>query len=359
MADILGLGMSHFGGFMFTDKDMAARAKARLEAGTLPPSLDHPSKWPEAMQAEWGEDAGASFAAKHRDAYFTALDRIREALDAFAPDVVVIFGDDQYECFKEDLIPPYCVLLSGQFKILPYQRARAIGGDTPNIWDEPKDTVFIHKGSPNIAAELVTGLMDEGFDPAYSYRPPHQEHLGHAFANTLVYLDHRRAGFDVPVIPFAINAYGGELIRMRGGLENEGGTSEEGVPPTPPAPSPARCFDLGRVVARVLAASPWRVALIATGDWSHGFLTEKNHFFYPDTDSDRVRFAEFSAGDYVPWRELSLETLSNAGQHELVNWLPMVGAMHELRQKPSYSELIESALMATNKCVAIIPPDAV
>ena len=58
MAEILGLGLSHFGGFMFPDEDMASRVRARLDDGSLPSSLDHPSKWPAPMRAEWGEDAG-------------------------------------------------------------------------------------------------------------------------------------------------------------------------------------------------------------------------------------------------------------------------------------------------------------
>ena len=36
--------------------------------------------------------------------------KARRLLDDFAPDVVVIWGDDQYENFKEDIIPPFCVL---------------------------------------------------------------------------------------------------------------------------------------------------------------------------------------------------------------------------------------------------------
>lgn len=141
MAEVLGLGMSHFGGFMFPDEDMASRVRKRLQDGKLPPSLDHPSKWPEAMQAEWSNDGGAAFAARHRNSYFTALDRIREVLDDFAPDAIVIFGDDQYECFKEDLVPPYCVFLAEEFRTMPYLRARAVGGERANIWNDARDAV--------------------------------------------------------------------------------------------------------------------------------------------------------------------------------------------------------------------------
>lgn len=357
MAEILGLGLSHFGGFMFPDGDMASRIKARLADGTLPESLDHPSKWPQAMQAEWGKDEGAGFAARHKWEYFAALDRVRAALDDFRPDAVVIFGDDQYECFREDLVPPYCVFMGESFSLKPYARARAIGGEQTNIWGDPFDTDIDIKGSPDIARFLLEALYGAGFDAAYSYRMPHQGHLGHAFANTLMYLDHRRTGWRYPVIPFAINAYGSALIRVKGGLADEARSDEAARRlPDPPAPSPARCFDLGQALARALKPSPWRIALIATASFSHAFLTAKNHFFYPDMESDRARFAELASGDYATWRALDPVTLESCGQHELVNWSPVVGAMAELGQKPEYCVLLESWLMNSNKCVTVIPP---
>lgn len=357
MAAILGLGLSHFGGFMFPDDDMTSRIRARLADGTLPESLNHPDKWPAKMRAEWGDDEGAAFAARHKAQYFAALDRVRTALDAFRPDAVIIFGDDQYECFREDLVPPYCVFVAHEFRTKPYLRARVFGGGVPNIWNDPFDAVFSHRGQPEIAGFLLHALMRDGFDPAYSYKLPHQDFLGHAFTNTLIYLDHRRAGFDWPVIPFAINAYGADLIQAQGGLVPDGRAGNPATAlPEPPAPSPARCFDLGAAIARALAPTPWRVALVGSSSWSHGFLTAKHHFFYPDVASDHVRHAELAAGDYAAWRRLSIETLRDAGQHELLNWMPMLGAMHALGQKPAYCEFIESWLMNSDKCVAVIPP---
>jgi hypothetical protein len=357
MAEILGLGLSHFGGFMFPDEDMASRTKKRLEDGSLPPALDRPSKWPAPMRAEWGDDEGAAFAARHKRAYFAGLDRIRTALDAFRPDAVIVFGDDQYECFREDLVPPYCVFVAEEFRSRPYLRARLFGADRMNVWNDPFDTVFTYRGAPEVAGDLLPALFDEGFDPACSYALPHQEFLGHAFTNTLVYLDHRRIGFPYPVIPFAINAYGPELLRSRGGfIPKKSRPGSPGWLPDPPMPSPGRCFDLGAAIARVLGPTRWRVALVGSSSFSHGFLTAKHDFFYPDIPSDRARYAELAAGDYAAWRGLTIDTLRDAGQHELLNWCPMVGAMHELGQKPAYCELLESWLMNSSKCVAIIPP---
>ncbi len=356
MAELLGLGLSHFGGFMFSDEDMSARAKVRLENGTLPPQLDSPDKWPAAMQSEWGDDEGASFAASHRQAYFDGLTKIRRALDDFQPDAVILFGDDQYECFKEDLVPAYCCFLSDSFKTKPYLRARGLGGDTANIWNDPFDLVIETQGAPNIAKRLLTALLEEGFDPAYSYSLPHQEYLGHAFANTLLFLDHQRQGWPYPIIPFAINAYGSALIRAKGGLVENDSPNHSDREPDPPGPTPRRCFELGQAIGRVLLQSPWRVALVASASFSHGFLTNKNFDLYPDLDADLARFAELKAGNYRAWRDLDLATLEDSGQHELVNWCPMIGAMDVAGQKPAYCEFLQSFLMNSNKCVAVIPP---
>jgi hypothetical protein len=357
VAEILGLGLSHFGGFMFSDEEMSSRIKARLEDGSLPAHLDRPSKWPAGMRDEWGNDEGASFARRHREQYFQGLGRVRAALDDFQPDVVIIFGDDQYECFREDLVPSYCVFVGDEFQSKPYLRARGLGGGTPNIWNDPFDLVIRTPGAGDVARYILSGLLERDFEPAYSYRLPHQDYLGHAFTNTLMFLDHQRKGWNYPIIPFAINAYGSSLIRAKGGKVEKGAPAAGERQPDPPAPSPRRCMDIGRALAQIIAPSPWRVALVATASFSHAFLTAKNDFFFPDMASDRQRHAELAQGKYANWRKLTIPVLEDAGQHELVNWCPMIGAMEELDQTPSYCELMESYLMNSNKCVAIIPPN--
>ena len=55
---------------------------------------------------------------------------------------------------------------------------------------------------------------------AYAYKPLHEKAgLGHAFANTLLFLDLDRKGFNYPVLPVAVNCYGSNVVRMRGGSE--------------------------------------------------------------------------------------------------------------------------------------------
>ena len=73
-------------------------------------------------------------------------------------------------------------------------------------------------------------------------------------------------------------------------------------------------------------------------------------------ESDRRRFAELKAGDYPAWRDLTLAEIEDAGENEILNWLPLAGAMYETQQQPSYCEFMESWLMNSCKCVAIFPP---
>ena len=41
-------------------------------------------------------------------------------------------------------------------------------------------------------------------------------------------------------------------------------------------------------MARAVARSPWRVALIASSSWSHSFLVAKNALMFRDVESDRL-----------------------------------------------------------------------
>src|SRR5439155_1366694 len=76
----------------------------------LPSHYRTPEGWREAGRQEGGSDEGVGAARRHRKGLVTWFARARRVLDDFAPDFVVVWGDDQYENFKEDIIPPFCVL---------------------------------------------------------------------------------------------------------------------------------------------------------------------------------------------------------------------------------------------------------
>ena len=95
MAEILALGISHYPPLHGPDEQMCRILKRMLQNPQLPEALKGPAGWPEPMRAEWGNDEGVSSAARHRADLVAWMDKTRAALDAFKPDFVLIWGDDQ------------------------------------------------------------------------------------------------------------------------------------------------------------------------------------------------------------------------------------------------------------------------
>jgi hypothetical protein len=81
-------------------------------------------------------------------------------LDEFAPDFVVIWGDDQYENFKEDVIPPFCVLAYDSLATKPWEYYRG-----PNVWNEPTDKAFAYQGQRNAGKFIASGMLEASMSP--------------------------------------------------------------------------------------------------------------------------------------------------------------------------------------------------
>ena len=349
MAEILGVGCTHRPLMLRPNEDWTFMMRAALDDPAMPAEMKNPANWPEPLREELGNDWGTSSAARGREVYRAHFAEARRAIDEFEPDLIVMWGDDQYENFKEDIIPPFCVMAYEAFELKPWEEYRGT-----NVWDEPKDKTFAYQGHPAAAKFLTNGLLEAGFDLSYAYRPLHH-HLGHAFLNTLLYLDYDRQGFTYPVVPFQVNCYGRRVISQRGGAVGWGHLpTDEDL--DPPSPAPWRCFDLGAATARVLAASPWKVALIASSSWSHAFLTPKHHLLYPDVEADRALYEALRAGDYQKWRETPLSAIEESGQQEMLNWMCLAGAMAELGRKPTETELIQTYIFNSSKCFAYFMP---
>jgi len=344
MAEILALGLTHYPPLWGPDERMSWIFRRMLQNPKLPQTLKQPEGWPEPMRAEWSDDEGAAAAARHREAMVGWFRKTRAALDAFKPDFVLMWGDDQYENFKEDVVPPYCIAAYERFKFA-----------TPpgNVWGE-SDKVWDLAGHPKAAKMLASRLIEEGFDTAYAYKPLHHP-LGHAFTNAILYLDYDRTGFDYPFVPFALNCYGRKVLAQRGGLpvfDREIGEEDW----DPPAPSPRRLFDLGAATARILAESPYRVALIASSGWSHAFLTPKNNYLFPDTPADLRMFEALNRCDWDAWRGLSAASVEDSGQQEILNWSCLTGAMSALGLAPKETGFLDTWIFNSSKAFLIAPP---
>ena len=356
MGEILGLGITHYPN-LSAKRNMSWRLQQCLADPVLPERFRSPQNWHPTMRAQWGEDQGQAHSDSHRRDLVERFRWARAELDAFKPDFIVMWGDDQYENFREDCVPAFSVLAYESVSFQPWKGYRR----GPNAWDEPEDTTVTMKGHRAGGKYLATALLKEGIDVAYAYQPLHRP-LGHAFSNSVLYLDYDRKGFPYPVVPFAINAYGRWLIAARGAPMDPSQAAEQLADGEsaldPPAPQPWRCFEVGAAIARALQRSPWRVALIASSSWSHSFLVQKHALMFPDVEADRRYYEALKRGDWEFWRRTTLDEVEDRGHHELLNWFCLAGAMNELgRTGPDESVFLESWITNSDKVFAVFRPN--
>ena len=72
----------------------------------VPEALKDPHNWRKGYE-KYGEDEGVSAHREHRRRLVDAFRKLRAEIEAFNPDFILMFGDDQYENFTEDIIPPF------------------------------------------------------------------------------------------------------------------------------------------------------------------------------------------------------------------------------------------------------------
>jgi hypothetical protein len=352
LGDILGIGLTHYPLLAAPDERMSSLLRLTLRDPGIPASEKNQLGWPALMQQEWGHDRGLTAAAGHRAELLQGLATCRAAIDAFAPDALIVFGDDQYENFREEVVPPFCVLAYPDAEITPFLSMREFGWD--NVWNLPDETSFTMRGAPDLARSITRGLMARGFDMSYSYRPRDQKHFPHAIANTQLYLDYENAGrkFGYPIVPVLVNCYGEHVISRRGGLVTFGEIAE-GEVLDPPGPSPERCYELGQALARLLRESPHRVCIVASSSWSHAFLVDRAWHLRPDIESDSRLYDALVRGDIDAWRAITSQDIAASGQQEMLNWFCLLGAMTELGIPLSWSAFVQTYVFNSDKCFAI------
>src|SRR3984893_16739790 len=187
MPQFMGLGLTHYPLLAGTDEHMADLLRWTLTDPDIPAEAKDPANWPAPMRAEWGTDGGVSSAAHHRKLLVENLSRCRDALDEFAPDVVVVWGDDQYENFREEVIPPFCVLAYGNVDVTPFELMTRHG--RPNAWGLPEDTTVSLHGDAEGARRLADDLIGRGVRVPYSSRKRRDAPFPHAIVNTQLFLD--------------------------------------------------------------------------------------------------------------------------------------------------------------------------
>ena len=196
------------------------------------------------------DDVEANRAKARRVA--AAFATLRAALAAARPDVLVVFGDDQLECFDFRNYPAFAIYAGEKFQ------GGLGGGGTATV-----------PGHPALGAALLTGLMRRGFDPAFSLDMPKPERgIGHAFLRPAESL----TDFTTPILPVFLNCY------------------------YAPQPTARRCYQLGAAVRQVVDEypEPLRVAVVGSGGLWH---TPRAKDAYLDETFDRAILQAMVAGD--------------------------------------------------------------
>ena len=227
MANLVGcVAMSHAPQLML-DPDHWDLLRNR-ESENLP---DKPGLEKETSEIKWAKWRGC----------MEAIATLRKKIEAYHPDVLVVVGDDQHENLIDDNMPPFTIFMGQEVEAsvsLKYLK-------------QPKsENRTRYRVDAKLAESLINGLMDEGFDPAYSKQTRYEGGLGHAFARVLKFLTPKA---NCSVIPVMVNTY------------------------YPPAPSAQRCVNFGRATADILKRSPTseRIVIVASGGLSHTRIDEE------------------------------------------------------------------------------------
>ena len=168
---------------------------------------------------------------------FTVL---RRKLADARPDVIVVFGDDQLECFDFSNYPAFSIYVGETFEGALTKEDAPMGGITDS---EPPKKVRL-KGHPELGVALLTGMMKRGIDPAFCMdMPKPDEGIGHSILRPAQSL----TDLKTPIVPILINCY------------------------YAPQPTAMRCYQVGRAVREVIEEFPdgLRVAVIGSGGLWH------------------------------------------------------------------------------------------
>lgn len=228
-----------------------------------------------------------------------AMGVLREKLEAAAPDVIVVIGDDQHEQFFENNMPMFSVFHGESLPIRERRRqpdsalAKAWTNTTWNATasqaaeaDHPTDTGF--------ADHIIHSLVEDGFDIAVSNEYREGTGVGHAFSFLYQFI---MPELNIPVVPVSMNAF---------------------YPPN--QPTPRRAFQLGAAVRNAIDSwdSTKKVAVMASGGLSH---------FIIDEDLDHMALDAMARRDEEAIASLPRERMMQLGTTEMLNWLAVTGAM--------------------------------
>ena len=225
--------------------------------------------------------------------------RMGERLSATNPDALIVVADDHLNAFSFNCVPALCVRIGRRVQRMVQDHAEAFD----KVLDHMPTEYPLHEALGN--AILEQGLA-AGFDLAMSWEAP----VDHAFLSPINTMHGARP--IPPLVPIFVNAF------------------------VAPQPTARRCFAFGQHIARVVAQSPWKVGIIATGGLSHFPELSLPRVGETDTVFDRRLIHWMETGEHGPLQELTADELHKTGSHEFLNWMVLLGAVTPARAEVRY-----------------------
>jgi 2,3-dihydroxyphenylpropionate 1,2-dioxygenase len=233
------------------------------------------------------------------EACMAAIRTMGETLLARRPDALIVVADDHLNAFSFNAVPALCVRIGRHVDRMVQEEAEAFDRALEGL----PERYPLHE---ELANRVLEDGLASGFDLALSWEAP----IDHAFLSPVMTLHGARPV--TPLVPIWVNCF------------------------VAPQPTPARCFALGRHLARVVAAGPWNVGIIATGGLSHFPELLLPRVGESDTVFDRRLLGWLEAGEHEPLQSLTTGELDKAGEHEFLNWMVLIGAVTPARADVRY-----------------------
>jgi Catalytic LigB subunit of aromatic ring-opening dioxygenase len=227
---MLGLGMaSSHAPMMFQKAQYWPRVMERLQREAR-------EQLPRSAREEIATPAIIDDKIRRIEAAFATL---REQLQAYRPDALIMIGDDQGDLFDAVNNPTFSVY-TGDEPIWGLSARDPFG--TPL----EERTRIVFRPHAELGRHLLRGLIKRGFDVAnigrFDPRGNPKRGVSHMVSNLVPEVD---PALEVPLVCVFINEY------------------------YPPLPTATRCAQLGAAIADALRDLPERVAIYASGGLSH------------------------------------------------------------------------------------------
>ena len=233
--------------------------------------------WPERAQADKRRNVESAYA------------EARNRIDALRPDAIIAVSVEHFTNFNLGNLPAFAVA-TGDSYLGPVTAEMAKFVDVPQ---------HMYPGAADLGRHVYRFALESDFDPALVEG-------GLDFdENFCVPFKHLDPDSRYPLVPIIVN----------------------GV--NPPWPSPRRCYDFGKMLARAVVAQDTyrRVVIVGTGGLSHWVgLPEAGNV---NEEFDRDFLARFTEGDPQRLTDYTQDEIDAAGNgaHEIRTWLVAAGAV--------------------------------